>query len=82
MVITQLILQHNDQSMVFLLQIITQDKILPLTQGCIGGGGGGARGGSAPLVKILCQVGGAQPPLLLHKIAYNVNACQLCDHQF
>ena len=33
-------------------------------------GGGGLRGG------------GAQPPLLLHKIAYNVNACQLCDHQF
>ena len=45
--------------------------------------GGGARGGSALLVKILWQVGGgAQPPLLLHKIAYNVNVCQLFDHKF
>ena len=47
------------------------------------GGGGGGSGVSAPLVKILWQVGGgAQSPLLLHKIAYNVNVCQLCDHKF
>ena len=50
-------------------------------QGCIVGGGLGGGGGSAPLVKILWQVGGAQSPSLLHKIAY-VNVCQLCDHKF
>ena len=54
--------------------------LVRFSQGCIGRGAGG--GGSAPLVKILWQVGGAQPPLLLHKIAYNVNVCQLCNHQF
>ena len=54
-------------------------QIIQYLQGCIGGG---ARGGSAPLVKILWQVGRAQPPLLLYKIAYNVNVCQLCDHKF
>ena len=53
-----------------------------LFRGVLVGGGGGARGGLALLVKILWQVGGAQPPLLLHKIAYNVNVCQLFDHKF
>ena len=47
-----------------------------------GGGGGGLVGAQPPLLKFYDKLGGAQPPLLLHKIAYNVNVCQLCDHKF
>ena len=53
-------------------------------QGCIGWGGGGLGGAQPPpLLKFYGKLGGgAQSPLLLHKIAYNVNVCQLCDHKF
>ena len=43
---------------------------------------GGLGRAQPPLLKFYGKLGGAQPPLLLHKIAYNVNVCQLCDHQF